>query len=423
MISVERNIWCRINNLFESNKPSSYNSDRTVYSLVPTLISSIICGNGELSLHSEEDISNAIVTGIILVSASDADVTGKPINIKETEPLVYNTLKRYISKVPIDTIMNLVLNHVKDGSGCTAEEIFSYWIALTTYSTMKNNTSNKNNGMLLGELLYPLYGGDVYADFRIDFLNQYECAATNVSNLKNDDFFHMLNIVRNKMGNIESIRKDTIYFNINKACGVDIVFIVKRRDESAYKLVAIHSKNDQNITIKDALITLSPGTQYLDNTQREYILNGKSYKPTHPLSEKWGKWCTFCQENDDSVGSSWIRIVLVSRNIKQKIYNFVGTEQFLKCFNAKVTKRYWTLFASKDQKLKRKDRNEKAVFANMCSPLFILSLSSKNWLNGELKKKFVNINESDSDIDYPIGRKESVYWIPATVLDAMNKLK
>ena len=95
----------------------------------------------------------------------------------------------------------------------------------------------------------------------------------------------------------------------------------------------------------------------------------------------------------------------------------------LVCFNAKVTKRYWTLFASKDQKLKRKDRNEKAVFANMCSPLFILSLSSKNWLNGELKKKFVNINESDSDIDYPIGRKESVYWIPATVLDAMNKLK
>ena len=109
--------------MFVEDKPIAGAGDRTVSSLIPTLIKTTICGNGRLLLSGDPDISQAIIDGVILTSSLETTETGTTKNIRETEPLVYDGLMTYLY---IDRIMNLVLNQISNETGATAEEMFSY---------------------------------------------------------------------------------------------------------------------------------------------------------------------------------------------------------------------------------------------------------------------------------------------------------
>jgi hypothetical protein len=427
---VRVNIQRRIEAMFAQNKAiaGAGTGDRTVHSLIPTLIKTIICGNGKMFLHGDQDISQAILDGVILASSDEAVVRSPEKNIRETEPLVYDGLISYLSSMDINKIMNLVLNQINDESGATAEEMFSYWIALKTFSHCTGGNSARK-GILLGELLFPLYDGENLAHFPRNHLNEYVCNATKVVNLENSGFVSSLAIVPRIDNSIESMNTETVFFGINTLCGVDIVFVVKSVLNNHYKLVAIQSKNDKSITAKEVLMTLSPGLQYLENPYREFVITGKfpgrktpAKRSCGPGYLQWDEWSEFCTTYDTSVGNNWIRVALVSRGVFPAIHEYISTEQFLWRYDEKTKSRYWTLFASKASKLNRRERYEMAELANELSPLVFLSLSAKTWLTEELKQRFVNVRPNDAGIKFPLGQKESKFWIPVSVENTRCKL-
>eukprot|EP00602_Paraphysomonas_sp_CaronLab_P012007 CAMPEP_0185044218 /NCGR_PEP_ID=MMETSP1103-20130426/43328_1 /TAXON_ID=36769 /ORGANISM="Paraphysomonas bandaiensis, Strain Caron Lab Isolate" /LENGTH=295 /DNA_ID=CAMNT_0027584459 /DNA_START=901 /DNA_END=1785 /DNA_ORIENTATION=- len=295
--------------MFTENKAIAGAGDRTVSSLIPALIKTTICGNGTLLLRSDPDVSRAIVDGVILASS---DEVGAVKNIRDIEPLVYNGLMNFLSQMSIDRILNLALNQINKESGATAEEMFSYWIALTTYSHIREGSGSRK-GVLLGDLLYPLYDGTDRTQFPHTLFNEYVCDSTKVVDLENKGFFASLNIVQNDDSYVESMNTETVYFGIDTSCGVDIVFVVKNQRDNHHKLVAIQSKNDKAITVKEVLMTLSPGLQYLEMPYREFVITGNfpknkktpARRSCGPGFPKWDEWKKFCSTYDSSVGNNW----------------------------------------------------------------------------------------------------------------------
>lgn len=413
--SVQSILNRRIRNLFEANRPIAGPGDRTLTSVIPTLLKSLMCGTGKVVFTDDADIARAITDGVILVSS-----TTNEIDLRQTEPLVYDCLLQYLSglcKTDRTRLIHLVLNQIRSDSGATAEELFSYWLALETNAFMRENNASY---IRLGELLSPLYDGNDQDHFPRRLLNDYLCQATKVVNLKNAAFYDKLGITQND-GGIESINTSTIFYNIDVQCGLDIAVIVKHRDTNHYKLVAIQSKNDKAITVKEALLTLSPGTQYLQNTYRKYVIT-KEFPGKKPVTRTCGpgfndfdEWYRFCKTYETSVGNNWIRVALVSRSIDPNIHQYVSTEQFLERFDKKTKQLYWTIFARKEKKMNRLQMRNKVALVNSLSPLVFLSLSAPHWLTSELRDRFVNTNKIDEGITFPNEKKLCKYWVPVSV--------
>jgi hypothetical protein len=419
---VTRNTHRRIQSMFDSNRAIVGSGDRTVHALIPSLIKAIVCGDGKLLLRGDEDISNAILDGVILASSDEAYLESTEKNIKDSEPLMHSCLADFISRYPVDLLMSLVLNQIREDSGATAEEMFCYWLALTVYATNKRDNSN---GILLGNLLQPLYDGDIAAHFPANLLNEYMCSATRVVNLHGASFESEIGTLSSS-GKLQGIITNSIFYNIHPLCGLDIVFIVKHRYEDRYKLVAIQSKNYKSIAAKDIMMTLSPGLQFLENKYRRFVITGNAPVKntlTRAGHRRWENWCEFCEVNDSSVGSNWIRVVLVSRRVSSAIHAYVGTEQFLCGLDDKTKKLYWTLFASKDKKQRRQQTLDKAALASGSSPLVFLSMSSDKWLTEELRGRFVNQSQVEvRGIQFSKNRKECPYWVPVSVQMSRDRL-
>lgn len=420
--SVEMVMDRRVNKMFELNKPISGSGDQTITAVIPILLKSLICGTGKIVLRGDLNISRAIIDGVILASSAMAEV-----DLRETEPLVYDCLQKYLSRLSRDDInrlMSLVLNQIRLDSGATAEEMFCYWLGLTTYAYMRGNNGR---GVPLGNLLSDLYDGDNIEYFPSCLLNEYLCQATKVVSLSNAAFHDRLEI--STIGKeISSINTSAIFYDIDVLCGLDIAVVVKHRDTNNYKLVAIQSKNDKSITIKEALMTLSPGTQYLRNDYRKFVITkvfpGK--KPTTlmcgPGYAKFDSWYEFCKTYDKSVGNNWIRVASVSRTIDETIHKYTSTEQYLEPFDKKTRELYWTIFSSKQKKLNRAQMRESVALVSEMSPLIFLSMSAPKWLTQELKDRFVNVDMIDGGMTFPDEEKKCKFWVPISVESSRTAL-
>jgi hypothetical protein len=416
---LEQIIDRRVTKMFEFNRPIAGPGDRTVTAVIPTLLKSLICGNGKIVFRDDPDISRAIIDGVILASPDMAE-----IDIRETEPIVYHCLMKFLSKVEIDRLLHLVLNQIRLGSGATAEEMFCYWLSLTTYVHMREINSG---GMPLGDLLAALYDGDNPDHFPRRLLNEYLSQATKVVNLTNTSFHDQLDILAND-GKITSINSTVIFYKIDVLCGLDIAFVVQNRKTNNYKLVAVQSKNDKSITVKQALMTLSPGTQYLQNDFRTFVITKKfpgktpARRQCGPGFANFDSWYEFCTTYNSSIGNNWIRVALVCRRIDNAIHQYTSTEQFLERYDEKTRGIYWILFAGRQKRLDRIQTRDTVAFVNTLSPLVFLSLSAPNWLTSELKDRFVNIEEMDGGITFPNEKKKCKFWVPITVEDSRAAL-
>lgn len=419
----------KIHGIFLSNKPIVGAGDKTVRALIPALIKSIICGSGELYLRGDPDISQAIIGGVILSSAAQEE--GGHVNIKDSEPLVFAALTTYISEdLPIERLMTLVLNQIHDESGATAEEMFVYWAALTAFKYMKKK---RTAYIPLGKLLDQLFDG-ASEDYPKDLLNMYKFTATKVLDIEGASLIGHLNIVNdpNDASKIVSINTDTVFFKIDESSGVDIAFVVEAEAEAeaggAFKLVAIQSKNNRSITVKEVLMTLSPGLQYLRNDYRELVVFGTNKKKTLSKRESgiegksWKNWYEFCSRYDSSIGNNWIRIALVSRRVDGVIHKYIADKKYLERDVKKTSDLVWTFLRVNSTILRREERAERAKLASQLSPLLFLSLSSTQWLTPDLKNRFVNVNADDGGMTFPTKGKESKCWIPVSVQSCMNTL-
>ena len=115
---------------------------------------------------------------------------------------------------------------------------------------MKTFSHKNGKSVGLGNLLHPLYDGTDTNQFPMALLNNYVCGATKVVNLEDGEL---------DGSTMESLNTDAIFFGINTLCGIDIAFVARNRCDDSHKLVAIQSKNDKSITVKEVLMTLRPG--------------------------------------------------------------------------------------------------------------------------------------------------------------------
>lgn len=119
------------------------------------------------------------------------------------------------------------------------------------------------------------------------------------------------------------VRDDVILYNIDNAMGVDIAFVVSRAPAVAtavatreYKLVVLQVKNAvSSSTLRAALLTLHPGTQYVSNDERaalvkdptsSRVLASKNWRAYHDKYTNVAVWPRFLFEG-------WFRIAAVAR--------------------------------------------------------------------------------------------------------------
>lgn len=356
-------------------------SSSSTMTLIPRLISGVLT-NSPIILPSDETLAEAIRSSLIPVCSTQY---GKQILISD-EPLVVKAIIEYLQLLlasQFDKVMYLYLNSLKFLSkGITAEEVVSYYIVMSVLS----HTGN----LSLEKLFLPFFSPGTEAMLP-PTLREFQCTATTLVDMSSWE--QKTSFLRRFVRDDGSYDTNIVLHNLPPRAGVDIAFLVTNSmavdPTLRCQVVTCQIKNSQSSTLTEVLRSIHPATQYLTNTQRNYILNHcvrtiTNIDWTQVLAvdgSTQGAGCLvqrdhlqLAQTNPQLV-RNWIRVAIFARPIDERLLSFVYS------FPSSLSQR-------------GNDSNRRRLLNNAeMSPLVALTMNSSSWLTPETRG-FVTMADS-----------------------------
>jgi len=362
-------------------------------------------------LNDKLGIGEAIATSLVPACAdresSNID-NEQEIDISE-EPLVAHVLKLVILKelqTGIHDVLKLLIEtKLCVGKGDVAEIAFAYNIALLTY---QHQILNKEEGIDFADLIMPMFAaGRCLLPDLVDQFSCFACRVVDCSNIKRECAF------RRFIGADGTVDDTVILTNLPKRMGGDTAFIVSNRaDRMDKRMVIAQHKNDTSITLREVMSTLSPGTQYLSNIQRQAVLSKKriSKKVKSDFNaSNYGAgyidWVDYMNLSEAFpwMTRKWFRLAVVARNIAPDVYTFAQTGIYEYMKSEFKIQRF----------LRIRTAYESALQAYKESPVVFLSMNSERWMTEDIRRLFVTEGSGSMTLT-----KGVATWIPCSVEDS-----
>ena len=297
--------------------------------LIPKLFKAAIMDDGVITLSNDDQLADAICTGLLAVSSAQAS---GPVNLRD-EPVIYEGIRSAILDQEGSVLDVLVRSSQKTAvfaKGGALEIAVAWHVALTCnkFKDPSLTTVLKTLGVSV-TFIPPDLSSWIVRATRVhddDLGHQQSCGAKNLSPFQryfvNDD------------GSIDDSR---VVYNIPVAQGGDVVFLVSRIAPTAdgasdggdifggrqYKLVVLQCKNDQHASVADTLLTLHPGTQFLQNLARHRLLQLPSKSFHYAKQAGWQQWEALARDAGLAfLTRNWVRIAVVARPVATEIPEF-----------------------------------------------------------------------------------------------------
>mmetsp|Transcript_16964 Transcript_16964/g.25580 ORF Transcript_16964/g.25580 Transcript_16964/m.25580 type:complete len:642 (+) Transcript_16964:188-2113(+) len=264
----------RMSNVLEGGKAFPLDQSKTSRYFLPYLVKALLFDNGKMVLSDQLGIGEAIATSLV---PACADHQNRNIHNEQeidiyAEPLVGHVLKSVILQelqTGIHDVLKLLIEtKLCVGKGDVAEIAFAYNIALLTY---QHQVMHNGNGIDFADLVIPMFTADRHLlPELVDQFSCFACRVVDCSDIKRECAF------RRFVRDDGAVDDTVILTNLPKRMGADTAFIVSSHSDRADKRVVVaQHKNDTSITLSNVMVTLSPGTQYLSNTQRRELRTKK----------------------------------------------------------------------------------------------------------------------------------------------------
>jgi hypothetical protein len=391
------------------------NDSLTSRSYLPVLVKSILFGNGEIDPHSTRVMEEAIIqTGLLPLSAL---LEGPTRICVRNEPIVWRGLTKAIGNEllgerggrGLGAIMHLLVANERDGKGKCAESAFAFHVALACYKeSLIRSGDSSFRGVRLTDLLEPLFPAEV--EDLPEVVGGYYCRATRAVNMSEWD--SNVCTLRRFLTDSGILDDSIVLYNLPEMMGIDGAMLVSSpTNPPTYRLVASQFKNKSRASLSEVLFTLHPGTQYLTNVQREYVLKGKQadskkffHAPAHlgAGSSAWNDYVRFAEEPlGRALCTDWIRLAVVGRNVSPKVILFIKSAEQKRDFYSK-----W---------LQQNVPTSKIAASIRISPVIMLSFLSPRFFDPTLRELIVE--EGQGELSF----SKNVRW-PALSVDEMIAL-
>lgn len=311
----------------ESNYPVARDG-KGAQALIPLLFKAAVMDNSVIMLGGADQLAASICTGLLAVSSISA--LG-PVNMRD-EPVIFEGIRAAVLDPAHEgRVLDVLVGtsqpipvYVKGG---TLEIAVSWHVALTC---------NRFTDPSLAKVLTTL--GVTPSDIP-PTLSSWVVRATRVHDDKqgHETVAHPTPFQSYFVKPDGGIDDSRVIFNIPTAMGVDIAFLVSRvapahadGAESGkifggrqFKLVVLQCRNVVDSTVADTLLTLHPGTQFLNNLARCRLLKLTAEHPTRATQAGWDKWSALAVDRGKSfLVRNWVRIAVVARALDPKIAAF-----------------------------------------------------------------------------------------------------
>lgn len=301
--------------------------------LIPLLFKAVVMDNGFITLRDSDHLAAAICTGLLAVSSTQTK-TGA-VNMRD-EPVIFEALRAaMLDTMQEGRVLDVLIRSSQPKEvfekGGALEIATSWHVAL-----MCNRITNPTLAALLSTL------GVSDAVIPPD-LDSWVVRATRVhddvlgrGHLGAGDHTPFRRYFFNADGGIDDSR---IVFDTPLDLGGDIAFLVSRVKPvppvdtggsdvfggRQFKLVVMQCRNVIDATVAETLLTLHPGTQYLNNLARNHLLGLTRDRVVRATQSgtSWKRWNALTFDDGKSfLTRNWLRIAVVARALDNAIPAF-----------------------------------------------------------------------------------------------------
>lgn len=215
---------------------------------------------------------------------------------------------------------------------------------------------------------------------------------------------------------------DSILCGISESAGVDRAFLVTDSSDpcdasAGHRLVALQLKTQHGGSLEDALMELSPATQYLSTNERHCLLKYRRdgfvrYPSPAMPSAVWQDYMAFCQQHP-TLCRGWIRVPVLNRPVAAellKIANSFSTHAEQVLPPKWIPSLPWAKTPGRAYK--------ECVEASL---ICLVSLASPAWLTEKMRTKFID-TASTSVLSLPSACSWYV-WKPLEVEEVLASMR
>ena len=316
--------------LLEGNSTVAVDGAGTM-AFLPLLFRAAVMDDGVITLRNDDHLAAAICTGLLAVSSAASPGT---VNMRD-EPIIYESIRAAMLDTVqewrvLDVLMRSSQSTPVFAKGGALEIAISWHVALMCTRVTDPSLADVLQSLGVERRHIPP-----------------DCAAwvVRATRVHNDDLGQ-----GHEAGEITpfqryffkadgSINDSQVVYNIPAAQGGDIALLVSRiapvekagvADRSGiiggrqYRPVIFQCKNEEHaLTVAKTLLTLHPGTQFLQNWARERLLRLPHRAFPDAVQKGWCEWEALSR--DDRRGfltRNWVRIAVVARPLDDKIPDF-----------------------------------------------------------------------------------------------------
>jgi len=384
--------------------------------LLPRLVRALVFRT-HLSLEGNDVLKEAVENGLIPASATDVSAVNPPVIDISAEPLVLEALTAAVDdSIKRDHIRIVrTLAEVPDEAGAAecgfaAVRFVAIDLALRTRQFRLRDPAAYADGVPLTKLLAQLYIDPGPNKALPKALSELKCRAERAVNMADWDarygrkYCGLRRFIKAEVGDLGELDDGVILYNLPTAMGADVALLVRddayrssdadggylaevvgaatapavnRALERKLRLVMFQVKNIAGKPLSEALRTLHPGTQYLDNEQRDKLIEagpdalGSNFVGSPARSD----WAALSVQMPQ-LARDWVRVVAVARPVSPDVYEVARD-----------------IADGKSGKAGKKGLSGQLEEAAR-SPVVVLSLNSAQWLDESTRKTFVAASES-----------------------------
>lgn len=320
-------------NLFQKNTTVNVDGSGTVQ-LIPMVFRAAVMHDGIITLSNEDQLAEAICTGLLAVSSARAP---GPVDMR-AEPVVYQAMRSamldpLLEGRVLDVLMRSSQSTAVFAKGGALEIAISWHVALTCYRLTEPSlaavlvTLGVKAEVIPPDMkLWAVRASRVYDDGQGQAVRPHRGSEELTP-------FQRYFIAAD--GGIDDSR---VVYNIPVAQGGDMVFLVSREaplavDAAAdtndicngrqYRPVVFQFKNVEAATVAETLLTLQPGTQFLQNIARKCLLHMSDRVFSNATQSGWIAWEALSRDpRMGFLARNWVRIAVVARPLESDISKF-----------------------------------------------------------------------------------------------------
>lgn len=309
--------------------PSVASDGSGTMTLIPMLFKAAVMNDGVITLSDSDQLAAAICTGLLAVSSARGL---DPVDMSQ-EPVIYEGMRAAMLDPLLEgRVLDVLVRSSQPvdvfAKGGGLELAISWHVALTC-----NRFADPSLAKLLETLGVP--AADVPPDLeswvvratrvRDDELGRGHTGAGEPSPLQRYFF-----------KDSGAIDDSHVIFNTPSAMGGDVAFVVSRELPAAvdpyggdifsgrqYKPVVLQCKNEVGAAAAETLLTLHPGTQFLQNSARMHLLHLSNDNASIAPQHGWDKWEALARDAGKAfLTRNWVRVAVVARPLDAEIPAF-----------------------------------------------------------------------------------------------------